>query len=164
MEFLSDVPVAAIVGPVIVFVTVVIAAKVFYDRRRARATVERRVRRSSIGPPLDEVAKLARKYYEAQGHDVFPGEEPGETSVSEIVVVAGSVRHVVRCERADGPVGPEAVSLTHASRQRHQAARATLIAPAGFRPEAETVAKELDVELKAADHVVMMGRFLEGRR
>jgi hypothetical protein len=153
----------AILLPVLGFVLLAAGARVLYGRWSDRAAlVPRRIARSSIGKSLDELAQIVQSYYKSQGYDVLHDNAPGESAV-ELVVLKDSQRTLIHCLNVAEPPEPEIVEQLAAARDRLQAQRAVLIAPAGFTSNTRRRAVSLGVELRDKTQIELMRRMAERR-
>lgn len=149
--------------PVLGFVLLAAGARVWLARRGVSLPDPfRRVSRSSLGWSLDDLTRLARDYYKAQGYEVVADVAPGERA-SEMVVFKETQRTLVRCVLGNEPPGPEAVTEMAAERDKLRAQRAVLIAPAGFLSSARRRAVSLGVELRDKTQIELMRTMAERR-
>lgn len=71
---------------------------------------------------------------------------PGDQGV-DLLVKIGRKRVAVQCKLHGKPVGRAAVSEVYAGAKHHGANQAWLVAPGGFTPATEELAKSTDVQL-----------------
>lgn len=156
--------VLAIALPVLGFVLLVAGVRVWWERRGQPEELRpaKRASRSNIGQSLDDLVRLVRDYYKAQGYDVVAGGEPG-VDLEELVVLKDAQSTLVRCLPGDEPPPPAMVEALAAARDTLRAQRAVLIAPAGFLSDARRRAVMLGVELRDKSQIELMQRLVERR-
>jgi hypothetical protein len=146
----------AVVLPVIGFVAIAGAARIFYERLKTRAKpADSNGARSLAGQPVSTLAEWAQKYYRTQGYEVLANAE-AENPSDTLIAVKGEQRIAIRCLNEAEPATAEIISALAAARDQHHAQRAVLVSLTDFTDEMRQHAAALGVELREGPQVELM--------
>jgi restriction system protein len=126
-----------------------------WKRLLGRSGRERKAEREALTEMLpdkltsmsgQEFERYMAEVFQKLGHKVDIVGGPGDQGV-DLLVKVGRKRVAVQCKLHGKPVGRAAVSEVYAGAKHHGVSQAWLVAPGGFTPAAQELAKSTDVKL-----------------
>ena len=116
------------------------------ERKAAKEELTKTLRDKLNSMSGQEFERYIAEVFQKIGHKVDIVGGPGDQGV-DLLLKVGRKRVAVQCKLHGKPVGRAAVSEVYAGAKHHGASQAWLVAPGGFTPAAQELAKSTKVQL-----------------